>query len=173
MKFRALLPLRHYEHVHLLSNIEKLPLPILGMLPFWNPTGDLVHQLEPTSASRLFVVPLIQRPLSGPWRSSLPPWAPYSPSGPGSRARGALTIRLTRTPRQAAQGIMMRGRHLKGPFKFTTRAQDRRRSNRDGPLKGHTAAWGASNLGGHCARHVSHGAPSRFSRAGAGQATSL
>ena len=30
--------LRHYELAHLLSNIEKPPLPILGsMLPFWNP----------------------------------------------------------------------------------------------------------------------------------------
>ncbi len=32
--------MRHHELAHLLSNIEKLPLPILGsMFPFWNPTG--------------------------------------------------------------------------------------------------------------------------------------
>jgi hypothetical protein len=45
--------------VSLLSNIEKLALPILcSMLPFWIPTGDLVCQLEATSrkvACRLFV----------------------------------------------------------------------------------------------------------------------
>ena len=39
----------HYEHAHLLSNVEKLILPILGsMLPFGpeslEPTGDLVFQ---------------------------------------------------------------------------------------------------------------------------------
>jgi hypothetical protein len=35
---RVLSALRHYEHAHLPSNIEKLTLPILGsMLPF--PTG--------------------------------------------------------------------------------------------------------------------------------------
>jgi hypothetical protein len=42
--------LRHYEHAHLpvLSNIEKLPLPILGsMFPFWNrdPTGDFLQSV--------------------------------------------------------------------------------------------------------------------------------
>ncbi len=45
-------PLRHSEHAHLLSDIEKLTLPtgILGSLfPFWSPTGDLVCQLEATS----------------------------------------------------------------------------------------------------------------------------
>ena len=42
--------LRHSEHAHLLSDIEKLTLPILGtMFPFWSPTGDLVCQLEATS----------------------------------------------------------------------------------------------------------------------------
>jgi hypothetical protein len=42
--------LRHSEHAHLLSDIEKLTLPILGsMFPFWIPTGDLVCQLEATS----------------------------------------------------------------------------------------------------------------------------
>ena len=42
--------LRHSEHAHLLSDIEKLTLPILGSLfPFWSPTGDLVCRLEPTS----------------------------------------------------------------------------------------------------------------------------
>ena len=42
--------MRHSEHAHLLSNIEKLTLPILGSLfPFWSPTGDLVCRLEPTS----------------------------------------------------------------------------------------------------------------------------
>jgi hypothetical protein len=42
--------LRHSEHAHLLSNIEKLTLPILGsMFPFWIPTGDLVCQLEATN----------------------------------------------------------------------------------------------------------------------------
>ncbi len=55
-------PLRHSEHARLLSNIEKLALPILGsMLPFWIPTGDLVCQLEATSkkvACRLFVASL-------------------------------------------------------------------------------------------------------------------
>jgi hypothetical protein len=43
--------LRHSEHhdAHLLSNIEKLTLPILGsMFPFWIPTGYLVCQLETT-----------------------------------------------------------------------------------------------------------------------------
>jgi hypothetical protein len=33
---------RHYELAHLLSNIEKFPLPIQvwgSMFPFWNPTG--------------------------------------------------------------------------------------------------------------------------------------
>ena len=47
---RCLSPaLRHYEHAHLLSNIEKPQLPILGsMFPFWNPTADLICQyLEP------------------------------------------------------------------------------------------------------------------------------
>ncbi len=34
--------MRHYEHAHLLSNIEKLPLPIWGsMFPFWN------HRTQP------------------------------------------------------------------------------------------------------------------------------
>jgi len=43
-------PLRHSEHAHLLSDIEKLTLPILGtMFPFWSPTEDLVCQLEATS----------------------------------------------------------------------------------------------------------------------------
>ena len=43
-------PLRHSEHAHLLSDIEKLTLPILGsVFPFWSPTGDLVCRLEPTS----------------------------------------------------------------------------------------------------------------------------
>ena len=47
---RRLEPLRHSEHAHLLSDIEKLSLPILGSLfPFWIPTGDLVCQLEATS----------------------------------------------------------------------------------------------------------------------------
>ena len=42
--------LRHSEHAHLLSDIEKLTLPILGSLfPFWSSTGDLVCRLEPTS----------------------------------------------------------------------------------------------------------------------------
>ncbi len=43
--------LRHSEHAaHLLSNIEKPALPILGsMFPFWIPTGDWVCQLEATS----------------------------------------------------------------------------------------------------------------------------
>ena len=42
--------LRHSEHAHLLSDIEKLTLPILGtMFPFWSPTEDLVCQLEATS----------------------------------------------------------------------------------------------------------------------------
>ncbi len=42
--------LRHSEHAHLLSDIEKLTLPILGSLfPFWSPTEDLVCRLEPTS----------------------------------------------------------------------------------------------------------------------------
>jgi hypothetical protein len=46
---RPALTLRHSEHAHLPSNIEKLTLPILGsMFPFWIPTGDLVCQLEPT-----------------------------------------------------------------------------------------------------------------------------
>ena len=46
----AALALRHSEHAHLLSDIEKLTLPILGsMFPFWSPTGDLVCQLEATS----------------------------------------------------------------------------------------------------------------------------
>ncbi len=44
----------HSEHAHLLSDIERLPLPISGSLfPFWSPTGDLVRhwqcQLEATS----------------------------------------------------------------------------------------------------------------------------
>ena len=40
------LSLRHHEHVYLSSNIEKLPLPILGnMRTFWNPTG-LVRQFK-------------------------------------------------------------------------------------------------------------------------------
>ena len=44
------LPLRHSEHAHLLSDIEKLTRPILGtMFPFWSPTEDLVCQLEATS----------------------------------------------------------------------------------------------------------------------------
>jgi hypothetical protein len=44
-------PLRHSEHAHLLSNIEKPTLPIWGSLfPFWIPTGDLVCQLEATSS---------------------------------------------------------------------------------------------------------------------------
>ncbi len=47
---REVTPLRHSEHAHLLSDIEKLTLPILGSLfPFWIPTGDLVCQLEATS----------------------------------------------------------------------------------------------------------------------------
>ncbi len=54
--------LRHSEHAHLLSNIEKPALPNLGsMFPFWIPTGDLVCQLEATSrkvACRLFVASL-------------------------------------------------------------------------------------------------------------------
>ncbi len=42
--------LRYSEHAHLLSDIEKLTLPILGSLfPFWSPTGDSVCRLEPTS----------------------------------------------------------------------------------------------------------------------------
>ncbi len=46
--------LRHSEHAHPLSDIEKPALPILGsMFPFWNPTGDLVCQLEATSTSTL------------------------------------------------------------------------------------------------------------------------
>jgi hypothetical protein len=41
--------LRHYEHAHLLSNIEKLPLPILGsMFPFWNPTGVFLRSVATT-----------------------------------------------------------------------------------------------------------------------------
>ena len=41
--------MRHSEHAPLLSNIEKLTLPILGsVLPFWIPTGDF-RQLEATS----------------------------------------------------------------------------------------------------------------------------
>jgi hypothetical protein len=45
----SLQTLRHSEHAHLLSNIEKLTLPIWGsMFPFWIPTGDLACQLETT-----------------------------------------------------------------------------------------------------------------------------
>ena len=41
--------LRHYELAHLLSNIEKSPLPIWGsMLPFWNPTGVFPRSVTPT-----------------------------------------------------------------------------------------------------------------------------
>ena len=41
--------MRHYELAHLLSNIEKLPLPILGsMFPFWNPTGVFPRSVTPT-----------------------------------------------------------------------------------------------------------------------------
>jgi hypothetical protein len=53
--------LRHNEHAHLLSNIEKLPLPILGsMFPFWNPTGVFLQSaahVEKDSLS-LFVASL-------------------------------------------------------------------------------------------------------------------
>ncbi len=41
--------LRHPVLAHLLSNIGKLPLPILGsMLPFWNPTGAFPRSVTPT-----------------------------------------------------------------------------------------------------------------------------
>lgn len=44
--FQSWNPCATMSMFRLLSNIEKLPLPILGsMLPFWNPTGDLVRQL--------------------------------------------------------------------------------------------------------------------------------
>ena len=41
--------MRHYELAHLLSNIEKFPLPIWGsMFPFWNPTGVFPRSVTPT-----------------------------------------------------------------------------------------------------------------------------
>jgi hypothetical protein len=53
--------LRHYEHAHLLSNIAKLPLPILGsMFPFWNATGDFLQSVAHVEKDRpsLFVASL-------------------------------------------------------------------------------------------------------------------
>jgi hypothetical protein len=53
-------PLRHSKHAHLLSNIEKLTLRILGSLfrvPFWIPTGDLVCQLETTKLTTTTLPP--------------------------------------------------------------------------------------------------------------------
>ena len=53
--------MRHSEHAHLLSNIEKLPLPILGsMFPFWNPTGVFLQSVAHAEKDRpsLFVASL-------------------------------------------------------------------------------------------------------------------
>ena len=61
--------LRHYEHAHLLSNIEKLPLPIWGsMFPFWNPTGVFPRCSEDNvlRASTRVRRPRARRPRPGP-----------------------------------------------------------------------------------------------------------
>ena len=53
--------MRHSEHAHLLSNIEKLPLPILGsMFPFWNPTGVFLQSVAHVEKDKpsLFVASL-------------------------------------------------------------------------------------------------------------------
>ena len=58
---RASRALRHSEHAHLLSNIEKLPLPILGsMFPFWNPTGVFLQSVAHVEKDKpsLFVASL-------------------------------------------------------------------------------------------------------------------
>ncbi len=78
--------LRHSEHAHLLSNIEKLTLPIFGrMLPsrFWSPTGDWSVSWKPPVhrilvAFRLFVASLHfnPRPSSSARRRVRGPRAP-------------------------------------------------------------------------------------------------
>ena len=53
--------MRHSEHAHLLSNIEKFPLPILGsMFPFWNPTGVFLQSVAHVEKDKpsLFVASL-------------------------------------------------------------------------------------------------------------------
>ncbi len=60
--------MRHYEHAHLLSNIEKLPLPNWGsMFPFWNPTGGFFRSVAPTrrKGTSLVVCCFLSIPRSG------------------------------------------------------------------------------------------------------------
>jgi hypothetical protein len=98
--------LRHSEHAHLLSDIEKLTLPILGSLfPFGSPTGDLVCRLEPTSTKdSLSVVRCLFPSITGnvlrrqPRRRARGPraplarltWAGIRSKGPGSGPAAVL-----------------------------------------------------------------------------------
>ena len=76
--------LRHYEQAHLLSNIEKLPLPILGsMFPFWSPTGvflQSVAHVEKDKPSLFVAFPSIHVLRRQPRRRARGPRAPLARS---------------------------------------------------------------------------------------------
>ena len=76
--------MRHHELAHLLSNIEKLPLPILGsMFPFWNPTGvflQSVAHVEKDKPSLFCCFPSIHLLRRQPRRRARGPRAPLARS---------------------------------------------------------------------------------------------
>ena len=101
--------MRHYEHAHLLSNIEKLPLPILGsMFPFWSPTGvflQSVAHVEKDKPSLFVAFPSIHVLRRQPRRRARGPRAPLARS---TRAGIRPKMRLYLTKNDGAPSLSRR-----------------------------------------------------------------
>ena len=98
--------MRLYEHAHLLSNIEKLPLPILGsMFPFWNPTGVFPRSVHPHVEKDILSLFLASSQFNV-LRASTRVRRPPGPTWPGStRAEAAQQLsRSPLRPRTVTQG---------------------------------------------------------------------